>query len=365
MSLIADALKTAQREKELRQSQGARLSAAAILIPLKDPSAPFNAKRALWVVASGVAVVAAVLIFRESRQTAPRSPALPAVTSVILSEAIADSASAAPMRVRSSPRAPQRGSAQPEGALPVQRGASTATALVQTQPTQAAGDTVALLQGQPDSTRPVAAALPDSTGRLRIAVERPRPSDAGLLFNEALAAHRAGDLATAHALYERVLAIAPRDADALNNLGILLSGQREFDRALVLLRRAATIAPRNAGVWNNIGTAFREQGRSSEAIAAFRQALSLDPQHAGARVGLAQQYLAIGSFPQARELLEHVLSANPASAEAHYTLGQVLEAQGDRPNAIREYEEFLRVAPSRFASHAERVRAHLGTLGSR
>jgi Tfp pilus assembly protein PilF len=362
MSLIADALKTAQREKELRESKGARLSAAALLIPLKDPSAPFDAKRALWVVGASVAVVAVVLIFRESRQTAPESPALPAVTSAILSEAIADSTTPS-MRVQPSPRVAQRGPG-PDGTAQIQRRASTTTALAQPKPTQA-DDTVAVLQGQSDSTRSAAAALPDTTGRLRIAVERSRPSDAGFLFGEALAAHRAGDLATARTLYERVLAIAPRDADALNNLGILLSREREFDRALVLLRRAATIAPRNAGIWNNIGTAFREQGRSSEAIAAFRQALSLDSRHQGARVGLAQQYLAIGSLPQARELLEHVLSANPASAEAHYTLGQVLEAQGDRPNAIREYEEFLRVAPSRFAAHAERVRAHIGTLGSR
>jgi Tfp pilus assembly protein PilF len=364
MSLIADALKTAQREKELRESKGARLSAAAVLIPLKDPSAPFDAKRALWVVGASVAVVAAVLVFRESRQAAPKSPTLPAVTSAILSEAIADSATPS-VRAQPSPRVAQRGSVYADGIVPIPRRASTTVALAQPQPTQAAGDTIAVLQGQSDSTRSAAAALPDTTGRLRIAVERSRPTDAGLLFSEALAAHRAGDLATARTLYERVLAIAPRDADALNNLGILLSSEREFERALVLLRRAATIAPRNAGVWNNIGTAFREQGRSSEAIAAFRQALSIDPQHQGARVGLAQQYLAIGSLPQARELLEHVLSANPASAEAHYTLGQVLEAQGDRPNAIREYEEFLRVAPSRFAAHAERVRAHIGNLGSR
>src|SRR5687767_1573249 len=169
MSLIADALKTAQREKELRESKGARLSAAAVLIPLKDPSAPFDAKRALWVVGASVAVIVAVLIIRESRQTARKSPALPAVASAILSEAIADSATPL-MRAQPSPRVAQRGSVRPDGIVPIPRRAPSTSALAQAQATQAAGDTIAVLQGQSDSTRTAAAARPDTTGRLRIAV---------------------------------------------------------------------------------------------------------------------------------------------------------------------------------------------------
>lgn len=375
MSLIADALKTAQREKDFRDSKGARSSAAAVLIPLKDPDAPFSAKRALVIVAAAVFVAAAVLVVRESRQATSQPPALSAVTSAILSEAIANSATVVRSRARpSSPTVAQRASGRPGGAPAVSgtsaaptpaSGTSALTVMAQGQVARAAVDTATVPQGLPDSARAQPAASTDTPGRLRIAMERPRSADAGRLFSEALAAHRAGDLPTARSLYERVLTIAPRDADALNNLGVLLSGEREFDGALELLRRAATVAPRNAGVWNNIGTAFREQGRTNEAIAAFRQALAIDAQHQGARVGLAQQHLAIGALPQAREILEQVLAANSASAEAHYTLGQVLEAQGDRPSAIREYEAFLRVAPARLAEHAERVRQHIGTLSAR
>jgi Tfp pilus assembly protein PilF len=201
-----------------------------------------------------------------------------------------------------------------------------------------------------------------SVGRLRVAVEHPRQGEAGRLFAEALAAHRAGDLVTARTLYERVLQLSPNDADALNNLGVLLSGQREFDRALDLLRRAASIAPNSAGTWNNIGTALREQGRGSDAAAAFRHALTLDPQHEGAKVGLAQQYLSSGSVAQARTLLEDVLSSNPALPEAHYALGQALELQGDRVGAIRAYSEFIRRAPPGLAAYVERTRRHVESL---
>jgi Tfp pilus assembly protein PilF len=196
-------------------------------------------------------------------------------------------------------------------------------------------------------------------------LEQPRQSDAAHLLAEAIAAHRAGDLALARALYERVLLIAPNDPDALNNLGVLFSGDREFDRALTLLRRAATVAPRNAGIWSNIGAALREQGHGSDVVAAYQHALAIDPQHQGAKIGLAQQYLSIGALAQARGLLEEALSANPILPEAQYALGQALELQGDRAGAIRAFSAFMRLAPAGLAAHVERVRRHVDSLSAR
>jgi Tfp pilus assembly protein PilF len=208
---------------------------------------------------------------------------------------------------------------------------------------------------------------PRVTSRLRIAVDRPLVPDAARLFDEAVQAHRSGDLATAQSLYElyeRVLALTPNDADALNNLGVVLSAQQEYDAALEHLRRAASLNPRNAATWNNIGTVLREQGHSDEAIAAFRQAISIDPGHQAARIGLAQQYLSTRALDGAKALLEEVLAASPSVAEAHYTLGQVLELQGDRQGAVRSYSAFLRLAPERLASHAELVRRRVEMLSN-
>jgi tetratricopeptide (TPR) repeat protein len=190
----------------------------------------------------------------------------------------------------------------------------------------------------------------------------PRQPESARLFGEAVAAHRAGDLPAARSLYERVLILAPNDADALNNLGVLLSAQRDFNRALDVLRRAASISPGNAGIWNNIGTVLRQQDRSSDAIAAYRHALILDPKHQGAMVGLAQQYLAISAPAQARVLLEDVVAMNPMLAEAQYTLGQVLELQNDRAGAIRAYLAFVKLAPATLADYVEPVRRRVDAL---
>jgi len=366
MSLIQDALKTAQREKSRRDSQSER-SFAPVLVRLRArPESSPNRKYFLAAGGGLIAVVATLIVLRAGKD-APL-PTVPPVTSTILSQALASDPG-----TRAQPPAPRASRPVAETTQPIARATlrpapAARTAVADALPQPPKTGTAAVFQGEPQDA-PVRTAPPprqvQSVGALRIAVDQPREPDAARLFAEAVAAHRAGDFARAQSLYERVLVIAPNDGDALNNLGVLLSGRREFDRALDLLRRAASVAPRNAGAWNNIGTVLREQGKSADAIAAFKHALTIDLQHQGARVGLAQQYLAINSLSQARELLQDVLVTNPALPEAHYTLGQVLELQGDRAGAISSYSSFIRFAPTRLASHAELVRRRIDVLNER
>lgn len=373
MSLIADALKTAQREKQRRESGGAP-SLSPVLVPIRARAQPsFSWQRMLTIgISVMVTVVAMVVMVQRMRKPQASLTPLPPIASPLPGTATPDydarreaESTIARARARAS-----RDATQPSSVRSRQPTRANTSVGGRPAPVVATKDAAAVLQGQaksgsiafgaPAPTRDVV-----SAGRLRIAVEQPRHGEADRMFAEALAAHRAGDLATAQPLYEGVLLLAPNHPDALNNLGVLLSGQREFDRALDLLRRSASIAPRSAGVWNNIGSALREQGHGSDAVAAFRHALTLDPQHQGARVGLAQQYLAIGSVAQARRLLEDVLTANPLLPEAHYALGQALELQGDRAGAIRSYSEFIRRAPLGLAEYVERTRRHVDSLSSR
>jgi Tfp pilus assembly protein PilF len=377
VSLIANALKRAQQEKARRESRASGPVSAPVLVPLRGlQPARFNWPRTLMLSAGGLAVVTAIaLVVARGKGATTPLPTVPPITSTILRDAIADSATRSVPRatIPTSPRIPTPlivGSREPVPSAIQPEAPRRTSAVTQVGPRVAVvsapvRDTAAALRREP-SVDSVAAARPirepQQAGRLRIAVEQPPMRDAARLFAEAVTAHRAGDFGTARSLYERVLTIAPNDADALNNLGVLLSAQREFERALDLLRRAASIAPRSAGTWNNIGTVLREQGKSSDAVSAFRHALTLDPNHQGARIGLAQQYLAINALAQAKDVLDEVLAVNPMLPEAQYTLGQVLELQGDRDGAVRAYSAFIRVAPARLANHVELVRRRLETL---
>lgn len=369
MSLIDQALKAAQREKSRLDAESGRPSAPVLVRLRAQPRQGVN-RNVLFAGAGTAVTVVAAILWLNSTKEAPL-PSVPPVTSTILTEALASD----------TPRVPSVTQQDRSRSSMID---STASVPVNTERVVADAEPVL------DESSPPVATAPDDVddlptrvadrpsverrssgepqarqaGTLRISVEQPRTVDATRLFAQAIAAHRAQDLPRARSLYEQVLAIAPNDADALNNLGVILSTERQFDRAEALLRRAVSIAPQNAGAWNNIGALMREQGKADEAIAAFRQALAIDPQHQGARVGLAQQYLATNALVQSRELLESVLRVSPALPEAHYTLGQVLELEGDRGGAIAAYSAFIRFAPARLASHVELVRRRIEALSA-
>ena len=368
MSVIIDAVRAAQREKARREGDAGNTAAPVFVRLRAQHRARFN--RSYIIVGTALVSALAIGAFVWVRVAADDAlPSVPPVTTAILSDALADTAAAArsviqqaarPDSARNTVVASPRTEPTPSGANRAQNtrvaGAPAAASTQQPATTTARRQPSETVQDVPDVRRITRA------GTLDIAVEAPRNSEAARLFSEAVAAHRAGALDVARPLYERVIAIAPNDGDALNNLGVILSGERQFDRALELLRRATTVAPRNAGAWNNIGAVLREQGNSAEAISAFRQSLAIDPAHHGARVGLAQQYLATNAPQMARDLLTDVLKSHPSLPEAHYTLGQVHEQLGDRAAAIASYSAFIRYAPARLTQHIELVRRRVDML---
>lgn len=363
MSVIHRALKAAQREKSRLDTESGR-QFAPVLVRVRTPQRDTTRRNQVLTGAGVVVVLAASFLWYRGSAADPL-PDIPAVTSAMLTQALAsDSASASP--AASSGSVTSGASPRMADGRAVAPGNSATRVAVTTYQRQMQDANPASVVAAParsdDGALEHRAPSPRQAGALRIAVEPDRNTDAARLFNEAIAAHRAGERSRARALYERLLVATPDDGDVLNNLAVLLSAEREFDRALGLLRRAVQVAPGNAGAWNNIGSILREQGHSEEAVGAYRQALAVDPRHQGARVGLAQQYLALNALSQARQLLEEALGMNPRLAEAHYTLGQVLERMGDQPGAIAAYGAFIRLAPSHLSRHVELVRRRVDAL---
>ena len=105
----------------------------------------------------------------------------------------------------------------------------------------------------------------------------------------ALGHHRAGRVAAAAALYERVLQQRPGHPDALHLFGVLHAQTGRLETALPLLTKAARRAPRNAGFLNDLGNALNGLGRHDEAVAHYRRAAALDSGNANVRYNLGHR----------------------------------------------------------------------------
>lgn len=374
MSLIADALKAAEREKARRVPPPPRANSQpegyfALHLPGRTAGEPMVSPMVIGigVAMAAIALLALVLTFSPSQrpETRAATPAfvpdsmLPATiletpgddAGLALSEPdlgtsipsdVADVAGfdegppevqpdAAP--ARDTPRRPARADDFGEGAQPLP----------------------SLLRSTPPTPAPA-----DRPGRLEITVDRPiQRSAGGGLFEQALAAQRRGDYQAAKTYYLQAAYLAPRNPELFNNLGTVYRALRELPSAEAAYRTATEVGSTFAPAWSNLGVVLGQQGRTQEAIAALQQALRLDPGNAAAKVNLAIQLYATGLLPDARKLLEDAIRIDPTLAEAHYELGRVLEKQNQRTAAIFHYGQFLSTAGGRFPEMEQAVRSRL------
>lgn len=215
----------------------------------------------------------------------------------------------------------------------------------------------------PPEAEPAPVATPK--GSFKITMQRATTAPVNdRMFQQALAAQQRGDFIAARDFYIRALSANPSNSEALNNLGAVHRSLGNLKLAEDAYRRALDIDPRFAAAWSNLAVVLDAQGKRQEATAALQESLRLDPRNGSTKVNLAIQFSSLGLYADARRLLEEALRDNNSLAEAHYTLGQVLEKQGDKVQAANEYKAFLQTSRGRFPRQEAQVRQHLKDLGA-
>ncbi len=79
------------------------------------------------------------------------------------------------------------------------------------------------------------------------------------------------------AWYRRALDADPRQPDVLNDLGILLSGNGDYEDAARIFEQAVRIQSDFDRGYDNLGGTYHLQGRYDEAVDAYRKSLDIDP----------------------------------------------------------------------------------------
>ena len=118
---------------------------------------------------------------------------------------------------------------------------------------------------------------------------QPEPALSGVLHRlMGRAAQESGRDRVAAEHLEHALRLDPRDAAALDLLGLVRFRQERYAAALELYRRLVELTPDSAQTHANIGAALYYLDRAAEAVASFEHALSLNPGLDAARIGLEQ-----------------------------------------------------------------------------
>jgi tetratricopeptide (TPR) repeat protein len=211
------------------------------------------------------------------------------------------------------------------------------------------------------------------------------------LFRLADALRNAGHDAEAIAVYERLVALAPRQREAHADLGNLYARTGRLDDAVAAYRRELALDPTSFLAHANLGLALARQERDAEAlphlerairsyqeqavpgwvtssqrmsavyvalgdirsragdldaaIEDYRRALALDDTRGRASGNLGMALARAGRFEEARPLVENALAVHRRSPELQAAMAITFAGLGRPADAVRHYQNALVLRP--------------------
>lgn len=154
------------------------------------------------------------------------------------------------------------------------------------------------------------------------------------LFNKGLTLHKAGKLAEAKSIYEKLLIRDRNNFELINLLGIISLQEKNFKDAITLITKAIEINSNHHALYNNLGVVYKEIEEYENAIKNFKKAIELNPNYAEAYNNLGIIFKKKYQYEESYNNYKKAIELNPNYAEAYNNLGLLY---GDKKN----YEEAI------------------------
>lgn len=185
------------------------------------------------------------------------------------------------------------------------------------------------------------------------------------LFDEGVAASRAGEYDTSIAKFTEALKSAPECQDCYYNIGFAHAQKKEWEKSEAAYKKAVELKPDYVAAWNGLANAYNAQNKLDLAFEASNKAAEYggSATGGGGASGLYNQGVILwnqSKFAEARDKFEAATKADPKYGEAWYMLGSANTNVGDFAQAVAAYEEYLKVDPS--GSHAADAKERIEQL---
>jgi len=188
------------------------------------------------------------------------------------------------------------------------------------------------------------------------------------LFDDGVAASRAGDNDTALAKFTEAVAVLPTCYDCYYNIGYAYAQKKEYDKAEEAFKKSIELKGDYIEAYNGLAQIYNVQKKFDDAQAASQKAAALATAGGGAAGGggvdalYNQGVIAwnAGKAEDAKKSFEEALKADPKHSNSHYQLAMCLINLGKLPEAVTEFESYLQLAPD--GQYAAQVKAMLSQL---
>lgn len=163
-------------------------------------------------------------------------------------------------------------------------------------------------------------------------------TDAEQMMRHAAAAHRAGRLPEAVAIYSRLLQRFPFNAELHNNIGVALRAMGRFDAAIAHYRQSLALEPNNAAHHSNLGNALRSVSRCEEALQHHFRAVGIADNYVEGFFNLGLTLRDMGRLEEAQGCFQRALQLAPNHVRAQVEIAVTKLMRGDLEAGFAEYE---------------------------
>jgi tetratricopeptide (TPR) repeat protein len=158
-----------------------------------------------------------------------------------------------------------------------------------------------------------------------------------------LAVGELGQRAAALAAQERAARLAPDDAQAQFNYGVLLQQAQDLPAAIARYAQALRLAPDHRGALNNLSDLYRRRGRSAEGYALMARYLGGGGDARGLELRLAKLALDTRRWDEAEHWFSAAAQAQPDDAQIAFEHAMLALLREDWARGWLLYEARLRV----------------------
>lgn len=174
-----------------------------------------------------------------------------------------------------------------------------------------------------------------------------RPS---AILDQAIAAHRSGNLSEAELAYTTILRGSKTHPIALHMLGLLHAQRGNFADAEPLLKKAVRLDAGNPEVLFNYANVLRALDKTDDALTWFAKVIALSPNFADAYLNRGAILLARKELHGAIAELDRAIAISPSSA-AFANRGSAFHQLGQLDEAHNSYQSAIELAPSDPQNH--------------
>jgi len=155
--------------------------------------------------------------------------------------------------------------------------------------------------------------------------------------------YNAGRHADMEQATQALLARHPQSTFGWSVLGtaLQLQGKNPTDA----LQRLIALAPHDAEAHTHLGDALQNAGDPQASLPSYLRAIELAPHYASAHCNLGSALEALGRASEAQQSYRHAIAAEPGNLAAHFNLGNSLRDAGQYAPAVASYRDALALAP--------------------